>query len=70
MKPTTTRTVWRDCRFCGKEFPARSPNATHCSKTCAQKSWRACAMLAGTHGWVGKRSRQFKRLPVADVVGA
>lgn len=56
------RTVERGCQFCGKAF--RTLYATHCSKTCAMKSWRAVVMLAGTHAYVG---RKFKRIAADDL---
>lgn len=49
---------YEHCVECGRRFESWH-RALVCSAACAQRRWRACAMLAGTHGWV---DGQFKRL--------
>jgi hypothetical protein len=51
------------CVECGRPFVALRINALACSRRCAVRRWRACSMLAGTHGWV---NHQFSRLPSAE----
>lgn len=49
----------RFCVQCGHEFPTRYAAAMFCSKACSMRTWRARAMLAGTHGYV---NHQFVRV--------
>lgn len=50
----------RGCVYCGKPFPTYAGSRRLvCSPCCNTARWRACCLLAGTHGY---RDGRFRRL--------